>query len=269
MTCDAMIETNDLGKFYRGFAAIRDVTFSVRQSTVAAFLGPNGAGKTTTMKILTGYLAPSCGTARIAGIDVQKERTRVAARIGYLPENGPLYPEMTPLSLLKFLGEARGVRGSRLRSRLDMVTSLCALEHVLQKPVHKLSKGYRQRLGMAQSLLHDPDILILDEPTSGLDPNQIREVRRLIRSLGETKTILLSTHILQEVEAVAEYVLVIHEGRIVFDGTLDVLRSLFGSVEQAFYRLTGRVEDTASPEPDAVPLLRGAGEEAGITEEQA
>jgi ABC-2 type transport system ATP-binding protein len=271
MTSEAMIETTDLSKFYRGFAAIREVTFSVRGSSVTAFLGPNGAGKTTTMKILTGYLAPSRGTARIAGIDVQKERTGVAARIGYLPENGPLYPEMTPLSLLGFLGEARGLRSKTLRHRIATVVSQCGLERVLQKPVYKLSKGYRQRLGMAQALLHDPDILILDEPTSGLDPNQIREVRRLIRSLGESKTILLSTHILQEVEAVAEHVLVIHEGRIVFDGTLQSLRTAYGSVDAAFYHLTGSgPEGRATLQPEAVPILQGAGEaEAETTEEQA
>src|SRR5262249_32595094 len=162
---------------------------------------------------------PSAGVARVAGFDVATERIEAAARVGYLPENGPLYPEMTPLGLLKFFGEARGLPNNALRARIDAVVVQCALEAVLEKSIHKLSKATRQRAGMAQGLLHEPDILIMDEPTSGLDPNQIREVRRTIRELGQSKTILLSTHILQEVEAVAGRVILINEGRIIFDGT--------------------------------------------------
>jgi gliding motility-associated transport system ATP-binding protein len=234
-----MIEASGLSKFYGEFAAIRDVTFSVPQGQVAAFLGPNGAGKSTTMKILTGYLAPSAGTARIAGMDISQERLAAAGRLGYLPENGPLYPEMTPLGLLKFFGRARGITGERLRRRIEAVVARCALEAVLEKPIHKLSKGYRQRAGMAQVLLHEPDVLIMDEPTGGLDPNQIREVRQTIRELGRSKTVLLSTHILQEVEAMAGRVIFINRGRIVFDGTPAEMQAGYASLEEAFHALTG------------------------------
>ncbi len=234
-----MIEAVGLSKFYGSFAAIREVSFAVPRGQVAAFLGPNGAGKSTTMRILTGYLTPSAGKARLAGLDVATHRLEAAARIGYLPENGPLYPEMTPLALLKFFGNARGLDAARLRQRIEAVVAQCALGAVLEKSVHKLSKGYRQRVGMAQVLLHEPDILIMDEPTAGLDPNQIREVRRTIRELGRSKTILLSTHILQEVEATADRLILIHEGRIVFDG---LPQEMAGgrTLEEAFYALTGR-----------------------------
>ena len=233
-----MIEATGLSKFYGGFAAIRDVSFSVPQGQVAAFLGPNGAGKSTTMKILTGYLAPSAGSARIAGIDVATQRIRAAERLGYLPENGPLYPDMTPLGLLRFFGKARGLGGAALRARIEEAVARCALESVIEKPIRKLSKGFRQRVGMAQVLLHSPDVLIMDEPTSGLDPNQIREVRRTIRELGQSKTILLSTHILQEVEAVADRVIFISRGRIGFDGTPAEMRANWPSLDEAFHALS-------------------------------
>jgi ABC-2 type transport system ATP-binding protein len=243
-----MIEAEGLSKFYRDFSAIRDVSFSVRPGQVSAFLGPNGAGKSTTFKILTGYLNPTSGKARIAGMDIATHRIEAAAHLGYLPENGPLYPEMTPLELLRFFGEARGMARRRLKERIEAVVEQCHLRAVLEKSIHKLSKGYRQRVGMAQVLLHEPDILIMDEPTSGLDPNQIRDVRGLIRELGKTRTVLLSTHILQEVEAVAGHVILIHEGRIVFDGTPAEMAGE-GSLERAFYRLTGREEASTLPPP--------------------
>ena len=233
-----MIEAVGLSKFYGDFAAIRDVTFSVPAGQVAAFLGPNGAGKSTTMKILTGFLSASAGVARIAGIDVSANRLAAAERLGYLPENGPLYPDMTPLSLLKFFGRARGLSGARLRQRINEVIARCALEAVVEKSIHKLSKGYRQRAGMAQVLLHEPDVLIMDEPTSGLDPNQTREVRQTIRELGRSKTVLLSTHILQEVEAVAARVIFISRGRIVFDGTPEEMRAGWPSLDDAFLALS-------------------------------
>ena len=231
------IEAIALSKLYGNFAAIRDVSFVVPAGQVVAFLGPNGAGKSTTLKILTGYLSPTSGTARVAGFDVAAERIQAAQRLGYLPENGPLYPEMTPLELLRFFGQARGLADGRLSGRLDAVVAQCRLEEVLEKSIHKLSKGYRQRVGMAQALLHEPDILIMDEPTSGLDPNQIREARALIRQLAQTKTVLLSTHILQEVEAMADRVVMISEGRIVFDGSPAEMAAA-GGLEESFYRLT-------------------------------
>jgi len=233
-----MIEAIGLSKFYRDFAAIRDVSFSIPAGQVVAFLGPNGAGKSTTMKILTGYLAPSAGSARVAGLDVVGDRILAAERLGYLPENGPLYPEMTPLALLRFFGRARGLHGPRLRVRIGEVIHRCALESVVEKSIRKLSKGYRQRVGMAQVLLHEPDVFIMDEPTSGLDPNQIREVRRTIREMAANRTILLSTHILQEVEAVADRVLLIHRGRIVFDGTPREMQGGYPTLDDAFQALT-------------------------------
>ncbi len=240
MSTPVMIEANGLCKQYGSFLAVRNVSFTIPKGQVVAFLGPNGAGKTTTMRLLTGFVAPTHGTAKIAGIDVQADRIRAADHLGYLPENGPLYPDMTPLGLLQFFGEARGLKGSKLDSRVESVVSLCALESVAHKPIGKLSKGYRQRVSMAQALLHDPEVLIMDEPTSGLDPNQIRGVRSLIRELGKSKTIMVSTHILQEVEPVADRVLFIHDGKIVFDGKPHELAHQNGNLEQAFYNLTAQ-----------------------------
>ena len=236
---DAMIQADSLTKRYGALAAISEVSFSIPRGQVAAFLGPNGAGKTTAMKILTGFLAPTSGIAHVAGYDVTTHRLDAAACLGYLPENGPLYFDMTPLSLLRFFGDARGMSPVRLKDRIDAVTELCGLNTVLEKPIYKLSKGYRQRCGMAQAILHEPDVLIMDEPTSGLDPNQIRDVRNAIRELGKAKkTVLLSTHILQEVEAVADRVLFIHLGRIVFDGTPEEMRSRGPSLDEVFHQLT-------------------------------
>ena len=237
-----MIEACGLSKFFGDFAAVRDVSFSVPRGQVCAFLGPNGAGKSTTMRLLTGYLAASEGMARIAGFDVFTRRREAAVHLGYLPENGPLYPEMTPLALLRFFGRARGLDATRLRTRIDAVVDQCVLNEVIEKSISKLSKGFRQRVGMAQVLLHEPDVLIMDEPTSGLDPNQIREVRNLIRRLGETKTILLSTHILQEVEAVAGRVILIDGGRLVYDGEPAGLLAHGSTFDEAFYALTAAAQ---------------------------
>jgi ABC-2 type transport system ATP-binding protein len=235
---DVMIEAIDLDKFYGPFVAIRNVSFRIPRGQVAAFLGPNGAGKSTAMKILTGFLAPTQGVARIGGFDITEDRLKAAKLIGYLPENGPLYLEMTPNSFLNYMGEARGMDAATLRRRLDFVIDKCALSGVLGKAIGKLSKGYRQRVGMAQALLHDPDVLILDEPTAGLDPNQIAEVRELITSLAEKKTILLSTHILQEVKAVASRVVFIHNGVVIFDGPVTEMEADHGGMEAMFRKLT-------------------------------
>ncbi len=234
-----MIEASGLTKRYRNFAAIDDVSFRIPKGQVVAFLGPNGAGKSTTMRILTGFIPPTSGTARIAGFDVVGQRLQAAAKIGYLPENGPLYLDMTPRSLLTFFGNARGLSLERIEERLTAVAELCHINDVLDKTIQKLSKGYRQRVGMAQALLHEPEVLIMDEPTSGLDPNQINDVRRLIRQLAQSRTILLSTHILQEVEAVADRILFIHAGRIAFDGTLKDFDAKGPTRDEVFYALTG------------------------------
>ena len=235
---EAMIEARGLTKYYGDFAAVVDVSFTIPKGQVAAFLGPNGAGKSTTMKLLTGYLAPSAGRARIAGFDMARQRLDGAGRLGYLPENGPLYDDMTPRSLLEFFASARGIEGARRKHRIDAVVEQCALGTVIGKAIGKLSRGYRQRVGMAQVLLHEPDVLILDEPTAGLDPNQIREVRETIRRLGRSKTVLLSTHILQEVDAMADRILMINDGRLVFDGTMDELHAGGRSLDDRFAELT-------------------------------
>ena len=235
---DAMIAVNGLCKYYGSFVAIEDISFSIPAGQVVAFLGPNGAGKTTTMKILTGYLAPSKGSVEIAGHNIQDDRLAAAEKLGYLPENGPLYDDMTPSELISFFGQARGLAENRLARRKERVAEQCSLDTVMDKPVGKLSRGYRQRVGLAIALLHDPEILIMDEPTAGLDPNQIREFRSNIRELGKTKTILISTHILQEVEAIADRVLFVHNGKLLYDGTPAEM-SKDGSLAETFYRLTG------------------------------
>ena len=234
-----MIEAEHLSKFYGIFAATRDVSFKVYQGEVVAFLGPNGAGKSTTMKMLTGYLSPSEGRARIAGHDMSIERLEGSKKLGYLPETGPLYPEMTPFSLLDFFAEARGMNKQTKAERIEKAVDLCALGSVIYKPINKLSKGYRQRVGMAQALIHEPEVLILDEPTSGLDPNQIRGVRQTMRRLGQEKTILLSTHILQEVEAMASRVIMINEGRKVYDGKIENIDPRDKGLDHVFADLTG------------------------------
>jgi len=237
ISTDAMIGAKGLCRYFNSFVAIKDISFSIPKGQIVAFLGPNGAGKSTTMRILSGFLAPSEGSASIAGMDVFSNRLEASKRLGYLPENGPLYDEMTPLELLKFFGEARGLHGEELQERIKFINEQTALQQVLDKPIGKLSRGYRQRVGLGQALLHDPDVLIMDEPTAGLDPNQIRDFRINISKLGKSKTILISTHILQEVKAIADRVLFIHEGRLVFDGPPDELTQS-GSLEDAFYKLT-------------------------------
>lgn len=219
---DIMIEANGLSKYYGDFIAVEDLNFKIRKGEVVAFLGPNGAGKSTTMKMLTGYLAPSSGVAKVCGMEVANNRELVANRIGYLPENGPLYEEMTPITLLNFFGDARSMDASTKKDRIAEVIEQCALQTVLNKPIGKLSRGFRQRVGMANVLLHEPDVLIMDEPTAGLDPNQVLEVRKTIKGLG--KTILLSTHILQEVPEVADRILLINNGRLIFEGTPDEVK---------------------------------------------
>jgi len=235
---DVMIEARGLSKFYGEFAATRDVSFSVPRGQVCAFLGPNGAGKSTTMKMLTGFLSPSRGEAFLAGHNVAENRIAASEHLGYLPENGPLYVEMTPETLLQYMGEVRGMKGDLLASRMAWVSDKCSLAEVWRKPISKLSRGFRQRVGMAHAMLHDPDVLILDEPTSGLDPNQVHGVRDLILELAKTKTILLSTHILQEVRAVCSRVVMVNNGRVVFDGPTSDLGNNEVDMEQQFRKLT-------------------------------
>jgi ABC-2 type transport system ATP-binding protein len=237
MSAIPLVEVVRISKDYGPFVALRDVSFHVVPGEVVALLGTNGAGKTTMMRILTGVLSATRGQALIAGLDVAVDRLALASRLGYLPENGPLYLDMTPLALLQFFAEARGVCRARRRERIDAVADDCSLHGLLERPIYHLSKGQRQRVGLAQALVHDPDIVVLDEPTAGLDPNQIRRFREHVARLRGNKTLLVCTHVLQEVEAVADRVLLLHGGRLVFDGPLDGMPE-GGSLERSFYRLT-------------------------------
>jgi ABC-2 type transport system ATP-binding protein len=209
-----MIEVENLSKTYSGFRAVQGINFHVNKGEIVGFLGPNGAGKSTTMKILSGYLPPTDGKIRIAGFDVVTDSLEVRKRIGYMPENVPLYTDMRVNEFLRFRAELKKVERRRVKERVETVKELCHLKDVGNKIIGTLSKGYRQRVGLADAMIHEPELLILDEPTIGLDPNQIRAVRDLIKDLGKHHTILLSTHILSEVELTCSRVLVIHHGRI-------------------------------------------------------
>ncbi|MDB4419267.1 ABC transporter ATP-binding protein [bacterium] len=209
-----MIEIANLTKRYGRHTAVNEISFEVQRGDVVGFLGPNGAGKSTTLKMLTGYIPPTAGAARIAGFDIFRESLEVRQKIGYMPENVPLYTDMRVREYLRFRGALRGLSGSKLRTRLGEVMETCSLTHVRRKMIKTLSKGYRQRVGLADALIHEPELLILDEPTNGLDPNQIRSIRRLIQQLGEQHTILLSTHILSEVEMTCDKVVIIDEGKV-------------------------------------------------------
>jgi ABC-2 type transport system ATP-binding protein len=223
-----MIQIQGLIKRFGTTQALKGLSFEVPKGQVVGFLGPNGAGKTTTMRILAGYSAPSEGTAQVGGIDVTKDPIATRKLIGYLPESNPLYEEMMVIDFLRFTAEARGVPGSELPARLKRAVERCGLTSVLGKDISQLSKGYRQRVGLAAAILHDPDLLILDEPTSGLDPNQIVEIRSLIKELGQEKTVILSTHILSEVQSTCSRVLIISDGKLVADASPEDLEAREG-----------------------------------------
>lgn len=237
-----MIEVQHLSKQYGKVQAVKDVSFQVGKGQVIGLLGPNGAGKTTIMKILTGFHFPTSGVARVDGLSVEDYPVEIKKRIGYLPENAPSYGDLTPLEYLQFVSKARAISRDAQKIRINEVMDLCSLQEVKNKPIETLSKGYRQRLGLAQAIIHDPAILILDEPTTGLDPNQILEIRSLIRDLGKSKTVILSTHILQEVEAVCSQVIIIHQGRIAAQGTgAEIAKTLQGQ-DSWDIRLTGKTD---------------------------
>jgi ABC-2 type transport system ATP-binding protein len=220
-----MIEVSDLSKEYGDVKAVDRISFQISRGEVVGFLGPNGAGKTTTMKVLTTFIAATSGTARIDGLDVSEQSLAVRRKVGYLPESAPLYSDMMVRDYMEFVGEMRGLDGDELDSAVRDAVDRCAIGDVLGKDIGELSKGYRRRVALAQSLLHSPECLILDEPTEGLDPNQIIEIRELIKEIGREKTILLSSHILPEVEATCSRVLIINQGRIVADGTSESLQA--------------------------------------------
>jgi ABC-2 type transport system ATP-binding protein len=245
-----MIEVHNLVKRYGPTVAVDDVSFDVPKGEVVGFLGPNGAGKTTTMRIVTCYLPADAGRVTVDGYDSFEQSMEVRRRIGYLPESAPLYLDMGVIDYLRFVAGMRGIVSGERDARVRRMIDVCALGPMLQKDIGELSKGYRQRVGLAATLIHDPEVLVLDEPTSGLDPNQIIEIRELIRQIGREKTIILSTHILPEVEATCSRVIVINEGRIVADGTTEELTRM--STGRATTVLTVRAAATA-----AEPRLRG------------
>jgi len=214
-----MIEVRNLTKVYPGAVAVDDVSFTVSKGEIVGFLGPNGAGKSTTMKILTCFIPPTSGAATVAGFDVVRQSLEVRRRVGYLPENNPLYPEMRAEEYLGFRATLHGLRGAGRSAAVGRAIEKCRLGDVRHRIVGQLSKGFRQRLGLADAIVHDPEIVILDEPTIGLDPNQVRHVREVIRELGQERTVILSTHVLSEVEKMCGRVLIINRGRLVADGT--------------------------------------------------
>jgi len=225
-----MIKVEGLTKRYARTVAVNDISFEVEKGQIVGFLGPNGAGKTTTMRILTGFLPPTSGKANVAGFDVQEHPMEVKKRIGYLPETPPLYPEMEVSEYLEFAGQLKGIGKSDIRRRVDDAIGRCSLGDVRSRLIGKLSKGYRQRVGIAQAIIHNPDVLILDEPTSGLDPKQIIEIRELLRALAGEHTIILSTHILSEVEHSCERVIIISQGSLVAqDSVANLTNRLRGS----------------------------------------
>lgn len=235
-----MIKVEGLTKRYARNVAVDDISFEVEKGQIVGFLGPNGAGKTTTMRILTCFMPPTSGTANVAGFDVNDKPMEVKKRIGYLPETPPLYPEMEVREYLSFAGQLRGLKGPELSKRVQEVSEQCSVNDVSAKLIGKLSKGYRQRVGLAQAIIHNPDVLVLDEPTSGLDPEQIIHTRDLIRGLAGNHTIILSTHILPEVEAMCERVIIISKGKLVANDSVDNLTNRLRGGETVLVEVEGQ-----------------------------
>jgi len=252
-----MIEITNLSKRFGELIAVDGVSFQASRGDVLGFLGPNGAGKSTTMKMITGFIAPDAGSVVIDGDDISLKPVQVKRRIGYLPEGAPLYGDMTVKSFLGFIAEIRGYRGPELAQRVDRCVELVSLGSVLGKPIETLSKGFKRRVGLAQAILHDPQVLILDEPTDGLDPNQKHEVRKLIRSMAEDKIIVLSTHILEEVDAVCNRAIIIAEGRIVSDGTPADLIASSKMHNAVSVRVRGKAETGMREELAGLAGVRG------------
>ncbi len=234
-----MIEVRNLSKYFGNRCAVNGISFTVEPSTIVGFLGPNGAGKTTTIRILTGYMPPTSGTARVAGHDVVRESMAVRSVVGYLPEAVPLYPEMRVREYLNFRGKLRGMDRSQRESAVARVVERCWLGSAYGRPIGQLSRGFRQRVGLADALLHNPKVLILDEPTVGLDPTQVRETRALLRELAADHPILFSTHTLSEVEAICHRILIIHEGTIIASGTVDELKAQVSGERRVHAELKG------------------------------
>ncbi len=236
------IKIHNLTKFYGDHKAVNQISFEVREGEIVGFLGPNGAGKSTTMKIVTCFLSPSEGKVEVNGFDVVNDSAKVKKITGYLPEHNPLYQDLYIREYLQYVGKLYKLKGADLKRRVDEIINLTGLEKEQNKKIEELSKGYKQRVGLAQALIHDPDILVLDEPTTGLDPNQIVEVRNLIKSISKTKTVLLSTHIMQEVKAICDRVVIIHDGKIVADDTVNELQKRMSSMISTRIQLDEHIE---------------------------
>jgi len=234
-----MIEVRDLTKRYRDLTAVDHVTFTAQKGEIVGFLGPNGAGKTTTMRIITGFLAATGGTVKVEGFDIFDDSHEVRKRIGYLPENPPLYVDMTVTSYLEFVGRIKGIPRAALNDAVDRALQRCGLTEVTRRVIGHLSKGFRQRVGLAQAIIHEPSVLVLDEPTIGLDPRQIRDIRSLVRELAGQRTVILSTHILQEVAQICQKVVIINNGRVVVEDQIDHLTQ-GASLEEVFMRYISR-----------------------------
>ena len=250
-----MIEVEKLSMKYGSFTALDQISFQVREKEILGLLGPNGAGKSTAMRIMTTYLYPSSGTVRVNGVDILKSPLEARRSMGYLPETAPLYPDMRTDEYLDFVGRARGLRGKKLNERLEWLREACQIKSIWKHTLSEVSKGYRQRVGLAQALVHDPKVLILDEPTSGLDPLQIIGIRGLVRELAREKTIIFSTHILSEVEAMADRIVIVNEGRVVAEGSRE--------------ELAQKVRDQGEPKPSLtledifIALLKPKAKNAG------
>ncbi|MFC1726245.1 ABC transporter ATP-binding protein [candidate division KSB1 bacterium] len=234
-----MIEIKELTKYYGIKKAVDNISFNVERGEILGFLGPNAAGKTTTMRVITGYLPATSGTAAIDGFDVFENQMEVKKRIGYLPENPPLYMEMTVLSYLKFVAKIKGIQVKEVKSKIDRVLDICSIDNVSQRVIGKLSKGYKQRVGLAQALIHEPEVLILDEPTSGLDPIQINEVRELIKNIAHDNTVILSTHILPEASKMCHRIIIINEGQLIAVDTPENLRNRMSNASQLQLKVEG------------------------------
>jgi ABC-2 type transport system ATP-binding protein len=255
------IAVRNLTKLYGDQKAVDNISFDVKTGEILGFLGPNGAGKTTTMKIITCYMPPTSGKVDVDGLDNAEHSLEVRKKIGYLPEMNPLYMDMNVVDYLEYSAQLHRMKGSSLQHRLKEMVHTCGLEDVRHKDIGELSKGYRQRVGLAQAMIHDPEVLILDEPTSGLDPNQIVEIRNLIKQLGRAKTVVLSTHILSEVQATCDRVLIINEGRIVADGSPEQLQQEFQGAESLTLELKTNL---TNPLEQISPRLRSIGSVTGV-----
>jgi ABC-2 type transport system ATP-binding protein len=247
------IQVTNLVKNFGETIAVDGITFDVKTGEILGFLGPNGAGKTTTMKIITCFLPPTSGKVSVDGLDTRSDSINVRRKIGYLPEQNPLYYEMNVVDFLGFSANLQGVIKGKINQRIKLMLDICGLNEVRHRDIGELSKGYRQRVGLAQAMIHDPEILIMDEPTSGLDPNQIVEIRNLIKEIGKQKTVILSTHILPEVQATCNRVLIIHQGKIVADGSPIELQNKFQASDVITIELKTTVQD---PFKDIVPIFR-------------